>query len=365
MSAAVCGEGRLEVAQILFDDARLMSGMSELSMTVAEIDAPGPDGALRIARRPVPAPGNGEVLIRVEAAGLNRGDIMQRIGRYPPPPGASDLPGLEVAGTVAALGEGVADFSIGDRVCAIMAGGGYGEYATAPAVQCLPLPDSLSMIEGAALPEALFTCWTNMVEDGRLVAGETVLLHGGASGIGVAGIQLARLLGARVIVTAGSPEKCAACISLGADLAINYHEEDFVAAVAQATGGRGVDLVLDIVGGDYVARSLETLAPRGRYVIIGLMQAMEASISLGPILQKRLTLCGSTLRGRSADEKGRIRDAVRERVWPSVAARQVKAIVHATFPLDEAAAAQHALETGDHIGKVVLATSHYATDAKQ
>jgi NADPH2:quinone reductase len=325
------------VAQILFDDARLMSGMSELSMTVAEIDAPGPDGALRIARRPVPAPGHGEVLIRVEAAGLNRGDIMQRIGRYPPPPGASDLPGLEVAGTVAALGEGVTDWSIGDRVCAIMAGGGYGEYATAPAVQCLPLPDSLSMIEGAALPEALFTCWTNMVEDGRLVAGETVLLHGGASGIGVAGIQLA----------------------------INYHEEDFVAAVAQATGGRGVDLVLDIVGGDYVARSLETLAPRGRYVIIGLMQAMEASISLGPILLKRLTLCGSTLRGRSADEKGRIRDAVRERVWPSVAARQVKAIVHATFPLDEAAAAQHALETGDHIGKVVLATSHYATDAKQ
>jgi NADPH2:quinone reductase len=221
------------------------------------------------------------------------------------------------------------------------------------------------MIEGAALPEALFTCWTNMVDDGRLVAGETVLLHGGASGIGVAGIQLAKLLGARVFVTAGSPEKCAACISLGADLAINYHKEDFVAAVAQATGGRGVDLVLDIVGGDYVARSLETLAPRGRYVIIGLMKAMEASISLGPILQKRLTLCGSTLRGRSAEEKGRIRDAVRERVWPSVAARQVKAIVHATFPLDEAAAAQHALETGDHIGKVVIATSHYATDAKQ
>ncbi len=330
--------------------------MPELRMKVAEIDAPGPGGALRIAERAVPAPSCGEVLIRVEAAGLNRGDIMQRIGLYPPPPGASDIPGLEVAGIVAALGEGVDDWNIGDRVCAIMAGGGYAEYATAPAVQCLPLPASLSMIEGAALPETLFTCWTNLVEDGRLVAGETVLLHGGASGIGVTGIQLAKLLGARVFVTAGSPEKCAACISLGAELAIDYREEDFVAEVARATGGRGVDLVLDIVGGDYVARSLAALAPCGRYVVIGLMKSVDATISLGPILQKRLTLTGSTLRGRSAEEKGRIRDAVLERVWPSVATREIRAVVHASYPLDEAAAAQQALETGDHIGKLVLVT---------
>jgi NADPH2:quinone reductase len=330
-------------------------------MQVAEIDNPGPGGALRIAERPVPVPGTGEVLIRVEAAGLNRGDIMQRIGLYPPPPGASDLPGLEVAGTIAALGEGVSGWAIGERVCAIIAGGGYAEYTAAPAVQCLLLPESLTMVEGAALPEALFTCWTNMVEDGGLEAGQTVLVHGGASGIGVIAIQLARLLGAKVFVTAGSPEKCAACIALGAELAINYREEDFVAEVARATGGRGVDLVLDMVGGDYVARSLASLAPHGRYVVIGLMKAADASISLGPILQKRLTMTGSTLRGRSAQEKGRIRDAVLERVWPGVAARELKAIVHATFPLDEASKAQQALDTGDHIGKVVLVTRHNET----
>jgi NADPH2:quinone reductase len=336
--------------------------MSAPRMKVVEVDTPGPNGTLRVAERPIPQPGKGEVLIRVEAAGLNRGDIMQRIGLYPPPPGASDLPGLEVAGTIAALGEGVSGWAIGERVCALMAGGGYAEYATAPAVQCLPLPESLTMVEGACLPEALFTCWTNLIDDGHLAAGETVLVHGGASGIGVTAIQLAKLLGAKVFVTAGSAEKCAACRSLGAELAINYREQDFVAEVARATGGRGVDLVLDMVGGDYVARSLASLAPRGRYVVIGLMKAGDATISLGPILQKRLTLTGSTLRGRSAQEKGRIRDAVLERVWPGVAARELKAIVHATFPLDEAAKAQQALDTGDHIGKVVLVTSHNATN---
>jgi putative PIG3 family NAD(P)H quinone oxidoreductase len=335
-----------------------MSEPVPTTMTAIEIAEFGPAEGLRPAERPVPKPGAGEILIRVEAAGLNRGDIAQRQGRYPPPPGASDIPGLEVAGRVAALGEDAGAWRLGDRVCALIAGGGYAEYAVAPAAQCLPLPKNLTMAEGAALPETVFTCWANIVEDGRLQAGETVLIHGGASGIGTTGIQLAKALGARVFVTAGTAEKCDACRELGADLAINYREEDFVAAVAAATGGRGVDLVLDMVGADYVERSLQALAVAGRYVIIGVMKTPGAEISVTHLMAKRVTMTGSTLRGRSTAEKGRLRDVIRDRIWPKVGAGEIKAIVWRSFPLEEAAAAQRALETGDHIGKIVLTTCH-------
>jgi putative PIG3 family NAD(P)H quinone oxidoreductase len=335
-----------------------MSEPVPATMTAIEIAEFGPAEGLRPVERPVPGPTAGEVLIRVEAAGLNRGDIAQRQGRYPPPPGASDVPGLEVAGRVAALGEGVDDWRLGDRVCALIAGGGYAEYAVAPAAQCLPLPESLTMAQGAALPETLFTCWANIVEDGRLQAGETVLIHGGASGIGTTGIQLAKTLGARVLATAGSAEKCDACRELGADLAINYREEDFVAAVKAATGGRGVDLVLDMMGADYVERSLQALAVGGRYVIIGVMKTPEAAISVTHLIAKRVTMTGSTLRGRSSAEKGRLRDVIRDRIWPRVATGEIKAVVWRSYPLEDAAAAQRALEGGDHIGKILLTTRH-------
>jgi len=266
------------------------------TMLAIEITRPGAADVLTPVQRPLPVPGVGEVLIQVAAAGLNRGDIMQRLGRYPPPPGASDILGLEVAGTIAAVGPDVAEWRVGERVCAILAGGGYAEYVVAPAVQCLALPEGMSMIEGAALPEVVFTCWTNMVEDGGLARGKSVLIHGGASGIGTHGIQWAKALGATVYVTAGSAQKCAACTALGADLAINYHEQDFVEAVKTASGGRGVDLVLDMVGADYVARSMEVLAPRGCYVIIGVMKTPEATISVTHLISKRITLTGSTLR---------------------------------------------------------------------
>lgn len=327
-------------------------------MMAVEIARFGRPEVLTPVDRPVPAPSPGEVLIRVEAAGLNRGDAVQRMGGYPPPPGVSDIPGLEVAGRVAALGPDVEGWREGDAVCAILAGGGYAEYCVAPAVQCLALPEAVSMVEGAGLPETLFTCWTNLIEDGALKAGEILLIHGGASGIGTTGIQLAKALGARVFVTAGSAEKCAACVRLGADLAINYHEEDFVSAVMAATGGRGVDVVLDMVGADYVGRSLEALAFRGRYVIIGIMKDPQATISVGHLIGKRLILTGSALRGRAPAEKGRIRDAILEWAWPKVAAREIVTVVHRTFPLDQAAAAHRLLESGTHIGKLILTTRY-------
>ena len=329
-------------------------------MMAIEIPRFGAAEVLALVERPVPAPGPGEVLIRIEAAGLNRGDIVQRQGGYPPPPGTTDVPGLEVAGRVAALGPGVEDWSVGDPVCAILAGGGYAEYCVAPSQQCLALPDGLSMVEGAALPETLFTCWTNLIDDGALKAGETLLIHGGASGIGTTGIQLAKALGARVFVTAGSAEKCAACLSLGADLAINYREQDFVSAVKAATGDRGVDLVFDMVGADYVGRSLQALAFRGRYVIIGMMKSAEAVIPIGLLLGKRLHMTGSTLRGRSPAEKGAIRDAILQWAWPKVAAREIVPVVHRRFPLDQAAEAQRLLESGTHIGKLILTTRYLA-----
>jgi putative PIG3 family NAD(P)H quinone oxidoreductase len=294
------------------------------------------------------------VLIRVAAAGVNRPDIVQRQGHYPAPPGASPILGLEVAGTVAAVGPDVSDWRVGDRVCALLAGGGYAGYAVAPAPQCLPVPEGLSLVEAAALPETTFTVWTNVFQRGHLQAGERFLVHGGTSGIGTTAIQLAAAFGARVFATAGSPEKVAACERLGAERAINYRETDFVAAVRDATGGAGVDLVLDMVGGPYFPRNLKALAVEGRLVQIAFLQGSKLEADLMPIMLKRLTVTGSTLRSRSVVEKGAIARALRENVWPLLATGRVKPVLHATFPLAEAAEAHRAMESSAHIGKIVL-----------
>jgi len=324
-------------------------------MRVIEITSPGGPEVLRLAERPTPSPAPGEVLIRVQAAGLNRGDVVQRQGLYPPPPGVTAVPGLEIAGEIVALGDDVCGWAVGQPVCALLAGGGYAEYAVAPAGQCLPLPPGLAAAEGAALPEALFTCWTTLVDDGRLAAGETLLVHGGASGIGMTAIPLAKALGARVFVTAGSERRCDACRAAGADLAIDYKAEDFVAAVGRATEGRGVDVVLDMVAGDYVARSLQVLAPRGRHVTIGVMGGQHAAtIPMNLVLTRRLVLTGSTLRGRGLAEKQAIRDRLLAFAWPLVADGRLPARVHARFPLAQAAEAHRALEAGEQIGKIVL-----------
>lgn len=323
-------------------------------MAVVEIAGHGGPDVLRPATRPRPRPGSGEVLIAVEAAGVNRPDVLQRQGHYPPPPGASDIPGLEVAGSVVALGEGVRGWATGDRVCALLAGGGYAEYASAPAPQCLPLPRGLDAVQAAALPETFFTVWTNVFERARLRPGETLLVHGGSSGIGTAAIALAHALGARVLATAGSPEKCAACAALGAERTVDYRQEDFVAAVKEATAGRGVDVVLDMVGGDYTPRNLECLAVEGRLAQIAFMRGPQVQIDLRTVMQKRLTVTGSTLRARSVEEKGAIARALREHVWPLIEAGRVRPVVHATFPLEQAAEAHRLMESGSHIGKIVL-----------
>ena len=323
-------------------------------MTVVEIAAPGPPDVLRPARRPVPKPGPGEVLVRVAAAGVNRPDLLQRAGHYPPPPGASDIPGLEVAGTVAALGEGTLGWNVGDTLTALVAGGGYAEYCVAPAVQCLPVPQGLDLAEAAALPETVFTVWTNVFERGRLASGETLLVHGGSSGIGTTAIQMARAFGARVLVTAGSPEKCAACVGLGAERAFDYTREDFVAGVREATGGRGVDVLLDMVGAPYLARNLDCLAVEGRLVQIGVQQGPKAELNLLTVMQRRLTVTGSTLRPRTVAEKGRIAAALREQVWPKIEAGAIRPVLHARLPLAEAREAHRIMEAGAHIGKLVL-----------
>jgi putative PIG3 family NAD(P)H quinone oxidoreductase len=326
-------------------------------MAAIEIARPGGPEVLSPARRPRPSPAAGELLIEVEAAGVNRPDVLQRQGHYPPPPGASDIPGLEVAGVVAAAGEGVSGWAEGDRVCALLAGGGYAEYAAAPAPQCLPVPRGLGAVEAAALPETFFTVWTNVFERGRLRAGETLLVHGGSSGIGTAAIALARAFGARVLATAGGAEKCAACERLGAARAVNYREEDFVAAVKAETGGRGVDVVLDMVGGDYTPRNLECLARDGRLVQIAFLRGSKVQLDLLPVMQRRLTITGSTLRPRSVEEKGAIARALREQVWPLIEQGRVRPLVHATFPLRKAADAHRLMESGGHIGKIVLVTA--------
>ena len=324
-------------------------------MIAIEISRFGEPDVLVPVERPRPVPQAGEVLIKVAAAGVNRPDAMQRRGQYPPPPGASDIPGLEVAGAIVQVGSGnVGRWSAGDEVCALVSGGGYAEYCAAPAVQCLPVPRRLNAIEAAAVPETFFTVWTNVFDRGRLQPGETILVHGGSSGIGTTAIQLAVAKGARVLATAGSAEKCAACERLGAERAFNYREVDFVDAVRQATGGRGVDVVLDIVGGEYVARNIEALATEGRLVQIGLQSGSRGELNLALLLTKRLTITASTLRARTPAEKGAIAEAVRVNVWPLVESGAVKPVIHATFPLRKAADAHRLLESGQHIGKIVL-----------
>jgi len=324
------------------------------TMTAVEIAHPGGPEVLRPVSRPTPAPGPREVLIAVAAAGVNRPDILQRQGQYAPPPGASDIPGLEVAGRVVGRGKDVGEWSEGDTVCALVAGGGYAEYCAAPAVQCLPLPSGIDLVQAAALPEAVFTVWTNVFERGRLSAGETLLVHGGASGIGTTAIQMARARGVRVLATAGTPDKCAACERLGAERAIDYRREDFAAVVRESTAGRGVDVILDMVGGDYLPRNLASLAADGRLVQIAFLKGSRAEIDLAPVLHRRLTLTGSTLRARSIEEKGRLARAAYENVWPLIEKGEVRPVLHATFALAAAAEAHRALEAGAHIGKIVL-----------
>ena len=323
-------------------------------MIAIEIEQPGGPEMLRAVERPTPQPGPGEVLVRVEAAGVNRPDMMQRLGKYPPPPGASDIPGLEIAGTVEALGEGVTTLRVGDRVCALVAGGGYAQYCAAPAVQCLRIPEGLDSVRAAAIPETFFTVWTNLFQRGGLRAGERVLVHGGTSGIGTVAIQLAHAFGAIVFATAGSPEKCAACRELGATVAINYKEDDFVEVVRRETDGAGVNVILDIIGGDYVARNIDSLAMNGRLVQIGAQAGPRVSLSLTPILQRRLTITGSTLRARTVEEKGALARDVERHVWPLLASGRVAPVIDRTYPLTEAAEAHRRLESSAHIGKIVL-----------
>jgi putative PIG3 family NAD(P)H quinone oxidoreductase len=326
------------------------------TMTAIEIARFGGPEVLIPATRPVPQLQDGEILIKVAAAGVNRPDILQRTGGYAPPPGASDLPGLEIAGTVAALGSGVSGWTPGDAVCALVAGGGYAEYCAAPAPQCLPVPKGLDMIQAAGLPETFFTVWTNVFDRGRLKAGESFLVHGGSSGIGTTAIQLAHAFGARVFTTAGSAEKCAACRALGADVAVDYRTEDFVGAVGAATEGRGVDVILDMVGGDYIKRNLKILAVEGRLVQIAFLQGSTVELNLAPLMVKRQTLTGSTLRPRSVAEKGAIAAALKEKVWPLLEAGRIKPLIHATLPLADAAGAHRLMESSTHIGKIVLTT---------
>jgi NADPH2:quinone reductase len=324
-------------------------------MRAIEIAKPGGPEVLRLVERPIPTPGHGEVLIRVEASGVNRPDILQRLGKYPPPSGASDLPGLEVAGTIESVGVDAARWHAGDRVCALVAGGGYAEYCAAPAPQCLPIPKGFSSDQAAALPETFFTVWTNLFQRAGLRAGELVLVHGGTSGIGTTAIQLARAFGATVFATAGSDEKCAVCERLAAT-AINYKTQDFVQAVRARTSNRGVDIVLDIVGGDYVQRNIECLAMHGRLIQIGLLGSARAEINLAPLMQRRLTITGSTLRIRSVEEKASIARELEAQVWPLLAASQVLPVIDRTLPLAEASEAHRLLEAGEVIGKIVLVT---------
>ncbi len=324
------------------------------TMRVVEITESGPPEALRIGTRPVPVPGAGDVLIRVAAAGVNRADTMQRKGNYPPPPGASDVLGLEVSGTVAAVGDGVSHPAAGDDVCALLTGGGYAEYCVAPAPQCLPIPAPVSRIDAAALPEAYATVWTNVIDRGRLQEGESLLVHGGSSGIGTVAIQLARLFGARIFATAGTPAKCAACVALGAERAIDYRADDFVEVLREATGGRGVDLILDMVGGAYLQRNVASLAIEGRLVIIALMEGAAAELDLARLMSRRLTVTGATLRARAVEEKAGILASLRDRVWPRFATGALRPIVHATYPLADAAEAHRVMESSVHIGKLLL-----------
>ncbi len=323
-------------------------------MTCIEIPEPGGPDALKPGSRPLPRPGDNEILLKVDAAAINRPDLMQRAGLYPPPPGASDIPGLDVAGRVCALGPGVEDWKEGDWVTALVSGGGYAEYCVVPVPQALPFPRGMQAIEAAAIPETFFTVWTNLFIRAELQPGETVLVHGGASGIGTAAIAMASNLGSRVIATAGTEDKCRACRELGAVLAINYKERDFAEEVSRFTDGKGVQVILDMVAGDYLARNIDCLAPDGRLSIIAALGGAKAEINLAKIMQKRITLTGSTLRARSVAFKGEVAAALRARVWPLLEDGRIKPVIHATFPLAQASQAHRALEEGSHIGKIVL-----------
>ncbi len=323
-------------------------------MTVIGIRAPGGPEMLVPQMRPLPQPAAGEVLVKVAAAGVNRPDVMQRMGLYPPPAGATDIPGLEIAGQVVALGQGVTRWKLNDQVMALVVGGGYAEYCPAHASHCLPVPAGIDLVQAAAIPETFFTVWHNVFERGRLATGETLLVHGGSSGIGTAAIQLAKAFGAKVITTAGSTEKCAACRKLGADVAVNYKSEDFVAATKAATGGRGAEVILDMVGGDYIERNYEAAAVDGRIVQIAFQGSPKATVDFRRIMLKRLTHTGSTLRSRSVADKGAIARAVEERVLPMIATGRVKPVIDSTFPLSQAPAAHARMEASTHIGKIVL-----------
>ncbi len=325
-------------------------------MAAVEIAFAGGPDALKPTQVRTPYPGEGEVLIKVAAAGVNRPDVMQRKGLYPAPPGASELPGLEVAGTVATAGRGTTRFKEGDEVCALVHGGGYAEYVTVAEATCLPVPKGLSMAEAAGLPETFFTVWTNVFERGALQPGEVLLVHGGSSGIGTTAIMIASNMGARVFATAGSAEKCKACEDLGAERAINYMEEDYVAVVKGATEKRGANVVLDMVGGDYIERNLKVAAKGGRIVNIAFLNGPSAEVNFTPLLVKHLTLTGSTLRPRSNAEKGAIADALEEKVWPLIEAGKIKPVIHAEFPLAEAEKAHEMMESSSHIGKIILTT---------
>ena len=326
-------------------------------MRVIEITSFGAPEVLQAGTRPDPVPAAGEVLIRVRASGINRPDVLQRTGNYPVPPGASDIPGLEVAGEIVggdAAAMSAADLKIGDRVCALVAGGGYAELCVAPVGQCLPVPEGLSDIEAASLPETFFTVWSNVFERARLQKGETLLVQGGSSGIGVTAIQIAKAMGATVLVTAGTDEKCAACVALGTDHAINYKTSDFVEQVKTLTNGQGVNVILDMVGGSYVAREVGCLAEDGRLVIIAVQGGVKAEFNAGLVLRRRLTITGSTLRPRSLEFKTAIAVALKEKVWPFLSSRAIKPVIYSTFAASDASRAHTLMESNEHIGKIVL-----------
>lgn len=324
------------------------------TMQCVEITSPGAPEVLQVGSRPRPQPAPGEVLVEVYAAGINRPDVLQRKGAYPAPPGASDIPGLEIAGTIASIGEGVTEWRTGDRVCSLVPGGGYAEYCTAHASNCLPVPRDFSWIMAADLPETFFTVWSNVFDRARLLPGETFLVQGGSSGIGTTAIQMAKAFGHRVFATAGSKDKCAACERLGAERAIHYREEDFVEVVKAETQGRGVDVILDMVAGDYLPREVQALAEDGRIVLIAFLGGAKATLDFGAVMRRRLTITGSTLRARDVGFKASIARSLRERVWPLLEQGKIAPVIHATFPLAEAAKAHALMETGSHIGKIVL-----------
>jgi NADPH2:quinone reductase len=324
------------------------------TMTAIGFEAPGGPDVLKPQQRPVPQPGPGQLLVHVAVAGVNRPDVLQRMGGYAPPPGASDIPGLEFAGRIVALGEGVSRYEVGDQVCALVAGGGYAEYAVVHEDNALPIPAGLSLEQAGAIPETFFTVWTNVFQRGGLKKGESFLVHGGTSGIGTTAIQLAKAFGATVLATAGSDEKCAACRDLGADHAINYRTEDFVAATKAATGGRGVDLILDMVGGDYINRNYDAAAESGRIAQIAFLNGPKAEVNFSRLMLKRLTHTGSTLRPRTIPEKAAIARELEEKVWPLLTEGRCKPVIHARFPLAQAAQAHALMESNAHIGKIVL-----------